>query len=241
MNGAKWYHGPPTEGSSGAADKLRDVDMVRNLERRLERMVEGLAGKVFRGPLHPVELAARFVREADLALRDEPTGHVAPNVYVVHVHPSELGEGLLPEGLSAELAAYMEATANERGWRIEGPMTVHLELDDANPTGSVRCQTDFSRGPLEVWGFLIGSSNELALRHNRMSIGRGLDNDLTVDNPRVSRIHAYLWREAGSVWVADAGSSNGTMVDGHPILDPTALEQGSVVSFGSIPFTFRGA
>jgi len=229
------------EGSSVPVDKLPVMDMVRNLERRLERLVEGLAGKVFRGPLHPVELGARLIREGDLALRIGPAGPIAPNVYVIHVHPSELGEGLLPDGLAFELAAYVDATAIERGWRLEGPVVVYLELDEATPVGSVRCRTDFVKSLLPVWGFLAGSSGEEALRHNRLTVGRGVDNDLVLDSPKVSRLHAHLWREAGSVWVADAGSSNGTTIDGFPIDAATAIDQGSVIAFGSVAFTFRGA
>ena len=230
-----------TDYSSVPPDKLSSVDMVRNLERRLERLVEGLAGRVFRGQLHPVEMGARLVREADLALRTNELGPNAPNTFVLHIHPSELGDGLLPDGLSSELAAYVDATAIERGWRLEGPVLVRLELDSSTPIGSVRCQTDFTRGPLPVWGFLVGSSEELVLRHNRLSIGRGLDNDLVVDGPQVSRIHAHLWRESGSNWIADAGSSNGTLVDGAPIVSPSAFHQGSLIVFGSAAFTFRGA
>jgi hypothetical protein len=215
--------------------------MVRNLERRLERLVEGLAGKVFRGPLHPVELGARLVREADLALLAGESGPIAPNAYIIHVNPTELGDGLLPDGLAVELGAYLEATAAERGWRLEGPVVVHLELDQATAVGSIRCQTDVTKGPLIVWGFLASSSEEFALRHNRLTIGRGIGSDLVLDNPKVSRTHAFLWREAGSVWVADAGSANGTSVDGVTIDAPTALARGSVVTFGSTAFTFRGA
>ena len=241
MDGAKWYHDPLAEDSSSTPDKLRDVDMVRNLERRLERLVEGLAGKVFRGPLHPVELGSRLVREADLALRAGPVGPVAPNVFVIHVHPSELGDGLLPEGLSRELAAYLEATAVERGWRLEGPAVVHMELDQATAVGSVRCRADVTSGLLPAWGLLSSASGDEVLRHNRVLIGRGTDNDIVLDDPRVSRSHALIWRQDGETWVADEGSANGTTVDGQPIEAPTAIGVGSVVAFGSMAFTFREA
>ena len=241
MDGAKWYHDPLMEDSSLPPDKLRDMDMVRNLERRLERLVEGLAGKVFRGPLHPVELGSRLVREADLALRAGPAGPIAPNVYVIHVHPSELGDGLLPEGLSTELAAYLEATAVERGWRLEGPAVVHMELDQATAVGSVRCRADVTSGLLPIWGMLSSSSGDETLRHNRILIGRGTENDIVLDDPRVSRSHALIWRQDGETWVADEGSANGTTVDGLPIEAPTAIGGGSVVAFGSMAFTFREA
>ncbi len=227
--------------TSVPADKLRPVNVARNIERRLERLVEGLAGRVFRGPLHPVELGARLVREADLALRSSDAGPVAPNVYVIHIHPGDLGEGALPDGLATELAAYIEETAADRGWRLEGPVVVHLELDRGTPIGAVRCRTDVSAGPLPVWGFLRGSSDEFLLRHNRITVGRSLNSDLVIDNPRVSRIHALLWREGGATWLADTGSANGTAVDGAPIDGPALLTQGAVVAFASVALTYREA
>lgn len=39
------------------ADTLPRVNLARNAERRLERLVEGIAGRMFKGNLHPVELA----------------------------------------------------------------------------------------------------------------------------------------------------------------------------------------
>ncbi len=227
--------------TSVPAYRLPPVNVARNIERRLERLVEGLAGRVFRGPLHPVEMGARLVREADLALRQTRAGPVAPNVYVIHVNPADLGQSALPEGLAIELAAYVEQTAADRGWRLDGPAAVHLELDGGTPAGAIRCRTEVSPGLLPVWGFLSGSSNEFALRHNRVTVGRSLDGDLVIDNPRVSRVHALLWRESGAVWVADAGSANGTAVDGVLIDGPAMLAQGSVVSFASVAFTYRKA
>ena len=122
--GAESYHG---EGMCCPAtvNTLSQVKLARDIERRLERIVEGLAGKVFRGPLHPVELASRLVREADLTVRSTEIGPSADNAFEVRIAPGEL-VGDLPEGLLNELAAAVEDSALERGWRLDGPVRITL-------------------------------------------------------------------------------------------------------------------
>ena len=44
------------------------MGLARGIERRLERLVDGLAARLFRGRIHPVELGALLIREADLAM-----------------------------------------------------------------------------------------------------------------------------------------------------------------------------
>ncbi|MCM6771887.1 FHA domain-containing protein [Nocardia sp. CDC159] len=64
-------------------------------------------------------------------------------------------------------------------------------------------------------------------------IGRLPDNDLVVDDARVSRHHARLVvREAGMLLV-DLGSANGTYVNGTQIVDDTLLTDGDTIRIGS--------
>ena len=55
------------------------------------------------------------------------------------------------------------------------------------------------------------------------SIGRGVDNDIALQEPRVSTRHArLLWRE-GRWWVEDLDSSNGTFVNDKRVAGLAAL------------------
>ena len=68
------------------------MSLARSLERRIEHLVEGIGSKMFRGQLHPVEVAIRIVREAELSLTQTGAGPVAPNVFTVSVNPSDLAD-----------------------------------------------------------------------------------------------------------------------------------------------------
>lgn len=75
-----------------------------------------------------------------------------------------------------------------------------------------------------------------------VKLGRGADNDLVVDDATLSRVHLVLRRDEGGAWTArDAGSRNGTKVDGVPAARPLPLRPGSVLEAGAVRLTFYDA
>ncbi|MBC7900955.1 MAG: FHA domain-containing protein [Saprospiraceae bacterium] len=76
----------------------------------------------------------------------------------------------------------------------------------------------------------------------RLSVGRTKENDLTIDDPSVSKIHASLMLDSQSrLLVADTGSTNGTFVDGERISYGKALgiERGTNLKFGAVEVQFE--
>ena len=71
------------------------------------------------------------------------------------------------------------------------------------------------------------------------TLGRREDNAYVVPDPRVSRVHAEVRREASAVIVTDLGSSAGTKVNGAEIDGPRVVRHGDVVSFGPVAATFE--
>ena len=70
-------------------------------------------------------------------------------------------------------------------------------------------------------------------------LGRDPDLELFLDSPSVSRRHALIRISAAQATVEDLGSKNGTFVRGRRIERPTRLEDGDVVTVGSIEVTIR--
>jgi hypothetical protein len=76
----------------------------------------------------------------------------------------------------------------------------------------------------------------------RLSVGRGSDNELYVNDSSVSKIHAALMvNRDGTLMVADTGSTNGTFINGRRIAygEARQIEDGDVVGFGDIEVRFR--
>lgn len=82
---------------------------------------------------------------------------------------------------------------------------------------------------------------ELPLARGVVTIGRGADCDVVLQEPQASRRHAEL-RRLGDQWlVVDLGSTNGTAVEGQRLLPEQArpLHPGQVVMIGSTRLTLQ--
>jgi adenylate cyclase len=72
------------------------------------------------------------------------------------------------------------------------------------------------------------------------SIGRSRDNQLVLEDMRVSRRHALIRIQGpGEYWIVDFGTVNSTRVDGRRIAVPSRLHDGARVELGGMPFIFR--
>ncbi|HYM07103.1 MAG TPA: SpoIIE family protein phosphatase [Terriglobales bacterium] len=69
------------------------------------------------------------------------------------------------------------------------------------------------------------------LDHTPFTVGRKVDKDLVIADPRVSRDHALITSEDGQFCVVDQGSKHGTFVNGERIQRKT-LERNDRVEFG---------
>lgn len=81
-----------------------------------------------------------------------------------------------------------------------------------------------------IEGASVGAA--AALGDAPLTIGRGQDCELRVDDEYVSTKHAVLRRENGSWYVEDLGSTNGTFVDGSRIHGPTRVDRGAPFRVG---------
>ncbi|HTW04588.1 MAG TPA: DUF1707 and FHA domain-containing protein [Streptosporangiaceae bacterium] len=66
------------------------------------------------------------------------------------------------------------------------------------------------------------------------TIGRDAACDLVLPDMTVSRSHAGLRRESGGWLLTDAGSTNGTRLNGWKVTDPVPLRAGDEVMFGAL-------
>ena len=69
-------------------------------------------------------------------------------------------------------------------------------------------------------------------------IGRGLDCQIMLNDPLSSRVHAVITRDEDGWWVRDAGSRNGTFLNGQRI-DDARLVDGCEIQVGHAEFAFR--
>ena len=71
-----------------------------------------------------------------------------------------------------------------------------------------------------------------------INIGRSLENDIVIDDLRVSRDHAQLRAVSGQFVLFDLNSSRGTFINGHRIVQ-AILYPHDTISLGDVLLTFN--
>lgn len=115
--------------------------------------------------------------------------------------------------------------------------------DPAEPTGVLPVVrpslADLLAGePAPPYAFLVvlsGAARGQTLVIDRLPVelGRSADADVVLLDDSVSRRHAILRGDRGALEVEDVGSSNGTSINGNPMVGALSLLDGDLVTFGS--------
>ena len=91
---------------------------------------------------------------------------------------------------------------------------------------------------------LVCTAGELAglrvsVPEGGLGIGRSTDNTVVVNDEGVSRYHARLLFDNGSLWLQDAGSRNGVFVNGVRVTGHKALKVGDTITLAQHVFELR--
>lgn len=71
------------------------------------------------------------------------------------------------------------------------------------------------------------------------TIGRKRICDIKINCPYLSKRHARIFLYKGKFYVEDLGSTNGTFVGNHQVLEkPVRIKDGDKISFGGLSFLF---
>jgi hypothetical protein len=229
------------------------VGGLQRFEQRLENMVYGAFARVFRSAVQPVEIAAALERECDnnaqILSRQR---RAVPNAFHVELATTDF-ERLAPydSALVQELTDQLMDHAQEQHYVFPGPVTIRFESAEDLSTGRFRIKSR-AQAAVTSSSHLTASRPARALievngtRHELVPpglvIGRGTEADVRINDPGVSRRHIEFVvseREGQvNIEVADLGSTNGMLVDGHRI-QRTAVHDGSRVKIGGTTITVR--
>jgi hypothetical protein len=89
---------------------------------------------------------------------------------------------------------------------------------------------------LDVWG--QSGAERVPLTSERVTVGKSRANDLVVDDPEVSRMHAVLERYPAGWCVRDLSSRNGTFVNGQRLTAERPLRVGDEIRVGTTIIRF---
>ncbi|MCW2976007.1 MAG: putative signaling protein [Actinomycetia bacterium] len=91
-----------------------------------------------------------------------------------------------------------------------------------------------------VQSSILEVGEEFDLDSTALTVGRGAQNDVSIEGDEfASARHVRVEPRRDGVWVSDAGSTNGTFVNGVRIDRPRKLVQGDVVRVGETELRFE--
>lgn len=242
------------------------MSALNRFEQFMESMVEGSVARFFRNPIQPAEIAKRLERAMESHQTISVRRVIVPNVYRAFLNPHDFAafQPIRVE-MEREMATYLSELASERNFTMLEHPRVELAEDADVPRHSIQvvaetigaqsAGTDGTqvmsttalqqvRPQMQSSALLLlqtsGGPHPIPLESTMLTLGRGLSNDVILEDPRVSRHHAQLRYKNRRFWITDLGSTNGTFINGERVLE-VALRDGDTVSLGGLELTFREA
>jgi hypothetical protein len=239
---------------------MNKIDQFENLA---ERLVEGTFARLFAGRISPAKVALHLERAIEAHRVCVPgEGGQAPTVYWVYLNPRDYRalerESSQEEDTPVEevLARHITELVSEADLSLQSPPIVHIESDEDVSLRDIRVEarsvgseTDVdqtremsaseageiedAQGPAGHPFLIVEGERHIDISSPTVSIGRALDNDVIIDDPRVSRHHAQIRQRYGHLVLYDLDSSGGTQINGYPV-EECVLHSGDVISFAGV-------
>lgn len=216
------------------------MGILDNLERGLERVVNGAFAKTFRSGLQPVEITAALRRELDTKAAVVSRDRIlVPNNFTVRLAPDDY-ERMKAMGatLTDELIRLVTKHAATQHYQFAGGIKVALRSDPSLAVGVVQVDSENVSGSVTWVAVLEIGGKRYPISKSRTVIGRGTEADITVDDSGISRKHVEVLWDGTRAQANDLGSTNGSKLNGQRLVS-AALEADSVITIGQTSIVLR--
>ncbi len=231
------------------------LDMI---EHRLQTFIESTSF-IFPWTNRQTLFSHLLVEAIERALIRQPDGQLVPaHFYTIIANPQMIDRWQADADFLPTLAEILFEAAVDAGFAFSSapefrlisdpvmvPGQLRIEPGAVEPvvedTGVLSVEPDETREPVEpqlVNAFLILNGNYVyPLGSGVLNFGRRLDNQIVIDDPRVSRSHAQLRAIRGRYVLFDLNSTGGTYVNGQRITQFT-LRPGDVISLAGVTIIY---
>lgn len=216
------------------------MGILDNLERGLERAVNGAFAKTFRSGLQPVEITSALKRELDTKAAVVSRDRIlVPNIFTVRMAAVDFTrmEAMGPT-LIDELTRIVTKHAQSQKFQFAGGIRITLRADSTLSLGVVQVDSQNMGGSVKWVAVLEIAGKRYPLAKSRTVVGRGTEADITVDDSGISRRHVEILWDGTRAQANDLGSTNGSTLNGQRLVS-AALEADSVIEMGHTRITFR--
>jgi hypothetical protein len=181
----------------------------------------------------------------------------APNIYMIIAHPTTINRWNSNNKLFTGLTEALRTAGEEGGFHFLTPPTVSTTADTNMSIKEIQINALYASENLaETRGMEIESQpnaevdsipmNAFLMQAGRkiipldlpvINIGRRLDNQIVIDDHRVSRTHAQIRGSKGRFTLFDLNSKGGTYVNNQRI-NSSFLNPGDMISLAGVKFIF---
>lgn len=230
---------------------------LSELEHRLQTLIEVDLLKVLPGKKVEDVIVQKLAAAIQKNKITSDGAVIIPDVYTLVLNPETAG-AWTDKNLVTVILHSISAVAREAGFKFTMSPTVSVATDENISPNDVEILTshrieamaETNATPLESDNsenaadkipensFLIVEGVKIfPLNQPVVNIGRRLDNQLIIDDPRVSRNHAQLRAIKGRFVVFDLNSTGGTFVNGQRT-SQSVLYPGDVISLAGVALIF---
>ena len=108
------------------------MGILKNIEKRMESLVEGVFGRAFRRQIHPVEIAKALTKQMDEGRMVSISRTYAPNDFTVHLSEEDVESiSAYQDALKDELIQYASTHAENKDYHLMTPPQVRFETEDS--------------------------------------------------------------------------------------------------------------
>lgn len=124
------------------------MNVFRNLEARLESLVQGVFSRAFSSEVQPIEIARKLAKEMDSHRTASVARVYVPNEYTVYLSPADHEKLEGYEGsLAQELSAYLLEHARDKGYELMTRPEIRFNTDERLRLGEFGIQARMVKAP----------------------------------------------------------------------------------------------
>lgn len=229
--------------------------MIDRFEQWARQMVEGSFRRLFGAKVTQEEIANYLYQ----AMEDSCIGVLIADRYEVGLHSTDY-EVLDTDSLAHVLSGWVLRRAVQAGWTFATSPLVLFFVDEKLQTGQVRVQAGYqvvdevdvpatavyqtatpsqndsqliARGAYVV----LNGRQTVPLHKPLLTVGRRETNDVVIDDPAVSRLHAHIRWQGGHFVLQDISGRSRTRVQGVPVTQHV-LKHGDVIYMGEASLVY---
>lgn len=241
------------------------MNPVARFESFIERLMERTFTRATRSPLQPVEIGKRLVRSMEAEQSVGIEGILVPNVYDVSLSSYDYAHfEPMHRSFAQNMESHLARAARQHQFHMVSRPLVRLHVDNTLSPGDIAVEAHLkdvepreSSAPQHTAILpqidnvedlvaptrstnpnLVLITGAYAILRSPTRLGRLPDNDIVINDRRVSRHHAEVVQGGNGWMVRDRGSTNGTAVNGK-LVSEALLRPGDIISLGGLEATWE--